>query len=97
MNTKNTIDWKSKLGEALNVVQTEFGKTKEICKKMIDASTENSILNESLQELGQITYDLLEKNELQLESERVQELIAKIQECRTNLEKCEEEIEEIKK
>jgi hypothetical protein len=88
--------WKAKVHSILQACQEEFKRTTQIGKKMLSASKVNTCLRESYEELGKYTAECLEKNELQWDNGRAQELLQTIQECRKTLEEIEGEVNQIK-
>ncbi len=88
--------WKNKVQDILHTCQEELKKTTEIGKKMLSASSTNSELHSAYEELGHYVKNKIEKNEMNLEDEKVHEIIGLIKEKENTLEEIEKEVRKIK-
>lgn len=99
-NDKNREDyhsWKSRFQELLGVCQEEIKKTTKIGKKMLNATTATSKLNETYEELGRLAVKHMDSNMLNWENSQVTDLVAKIKCLEQELSKFEKDVQEIKK
>lgn len=88
--------WRSKFNEMVQVCTDELKKTTEIGKKMLNASKTNSCLHEAYEELGVLVAKALEKNQIEWDNPRAQELVQTIKQCKRNLNDIEHEVNKIK-
>lgn len=88
--------WKVKFQEILGVCQEEIKKTTAIGKKMLNATTANSKLHETYEELGRLTARSIENNLLTWENSQVDKLIEKIKLLEAELENFEKDVRDIK-
>ncbi|ATH06829.1 hypothetical protein BIY24_02410 [Halobacteriovorax marinus] len=89
--------WKDRFNEIVQVCQEEIKRTTEIGKKMLSASKTNTMLHESYEELGALTFKALEDGTLEFDDPRVKELVNTIRSCEFDLEKIESDVNDIKK
>lgn len=90
-------NWKLKFQELLGVCQEEIKKTTSIGIKMLNATTSNSKLHETYEELGRLAKAEVEANNLNWENTRATELMNLINELETQLSQFEDEVQNIKK
>lgn len=92
----NNSDWMNKFQEVINSCQVELKKTTQIGMKMLSASQSNAQLHETFEALGYLTREALRNGDIEWESEKVQELLAKIDSLENELENFEFEVRNLK-
>jgi hypothetical protein len=88
---------KSRFQELLGLCQDEIKKTTAIGIKMLNATASTTKLQESYQELGQLTYKAIKDGRLEWSDATLKVLIEQIEECQKRLDFFEDELQKIKK
>lgn len=90
-------DWKFKFTELLDTCQSELKKTTQIGKKMLSASQSTADLNEAYRSLGILFKDYIASGEVQVDSEKVNDLISIASKLEADLEGYESDVQTLKK
>ena len=88
--------WKTKVQNIFNLCHDELKKTTEIGKKMLSASSTNSDLHSAYEELGHHIKKQIESEALNIDDQKVHDLIRRIKEKEETLEEIEQEVRKIK-
>lgn len=89
-------NFKEKTSAFYAKMRFEFQRLSTICRHMFSASQVNAQLNKTYLELGQLTAQALEAQEVAWENHHAQNLIVNIQDLKKKLELIEKEVQEAK-
>lgn len=95
-NKEDMQNWKSRFQELLGVCQEEIKKTTKIGKKMLNATTANTKLNATYEEIGRLAVKQMESNLLTWENSTVKELVQKVKDLEKELNEFEKDVQDIK-
>jgi hypothetical protein len=93
---KDIQNWKIKFQELLVVCQEEIKKTTLIGKKMLNATTANSKLNELYEEIGRLAVKQMSSNLLEWNNSAANELVEKVKKLEDELNEFEKDVQDIK-
>jgi hypothetical protein len=91
-----TLNWKEKFHDLVQVCQNEIKRTTAIGKKMLSASQSNSDLNDHYCELGRLAYLAIQDGKIAWADEQVQNHLTQIERLEIELKEFEEEVKKIK-
>ncbi|MBD63645.1 MAG: hypothetical protein CME62_00430 [Halobacteriovoraceae bacterium] len=90
-------EWKNRFNDLLNTCQAELKKTTQIGMKMLSASQSNTRLHEVYEELGQWLKVAVQNNEIEVEDQKIRDLIEEATRIETELEDFESDVQTLKK